>query len=255
MRSQNPLSTISYNTDEFIISLMEELVKEDIIRSWCYIWHDPEKNENKRHIHFYCEPIDVVDTKVFRNKFEQPDPNGGLPLGCMPFDKSKPLPWLLYAIHDKDYMEEKKLVKLYEYSFDDIKFSDESFKETMYALYISWKDGQQWNQKKVANSMKQYTRLGLPYSEWITDNITHVSISNVKNLRDLYGAFWEIENCRINDYINLLKSDDVLDLDIQTEICTDISKYEVRTIKAKDKYCYEQLKLVFSLNDLDIDNY
>lgn len=254
MRTQGPISTISYNSDKFLNSLMNELIETCVVENWCYINHQPEASEKECHKHFYCENFDVVDTDVFRKKFTEANPDGGDDNHAMPFKKSKRLEWLLYALHDEEYMAEKKLTKKYNYSIDDVVFSSESFKEEMLALYLSWKEDRIWNTKQISKSMVQYTRLGLHYSIWITENIHHVAIPNIKNLQTLYNSYEEVENYRISNYIEILKNGSVFDdVDYMKEIATDISKYELSAICVQDKRIYEQLKLVFTQNGIDIN--
>lgn len=106
MATQKPLSTISYNTESFLSERLLSLYKSHIIQSYQYIKHKGEDGD-KDHIHLRIEPNKRIDPMDLAEKFIELDPNNVKPLCCRPFRPSKEEDWLLYAVHDKDYLKLK----------------------------------------------------------------------------------------------------------------------------------------------------
>ena len=106
MKTSKPVSTISYNSEEFLKAKLDYLVRSGEIAFWFYIKHhgefdDVTNMQDKDHIHLYCEFADRVDTIKLGEMFLEYE-NGDLnskPLRCMPFRVSKPYDAILYA-HD-----------------------------------------------------------------------------------------------------------------------------------------------------------
>lgn len=125
MATQKPISSISYNTLPFFESVIKELYDQHIICNYMYILHKGEGGD-KDHIHFYLEPnrrIDKMDIQAlfFEVDLKHPDKK---PLGVLTFRPSKEEDWILYAVHDEQYLRLKygdfeKNEKI-PYSFTDI---------------------------------------------------------------------------------------------------------------------------------------
>lgn len=111
MKTSKPISTISYNSEEFLKAKLDYLVKNNTIEFWFYVKHlgeyDKETNiQDKDHIHLYIQCCDRVDTVKLREQFVEYE-NGDLnskPLQCMPFQTSKPYDALLYDLHYQPYL-------------------------------------------------------------------------------------------------------------------------------------------------------
>lgn len=114
--TDRPISTVSYNTEPFLLAKLKELTDAHIIQSWSYIKHVGEDGD-KDHIHLRMEPNRRIDKMTIKEYFEEPDPDCELPLGCLPFRPSKEEDWMLYVVHDSTYMK--------------IKYNDEDEKEKL----------------------------------------------------------------------------------------------------------------------------
>lgn len=135
--SKHPLSTISYNTDEFLKLRLEQLKAKDMISHYMYIHHkgetdpnDPNEIPEKDHIHLIVFPLKSLDMIALRKRFEEPDPTNDKPLGVRPFHITKDnrvVDWELYAIHDPRYLRGKGLKRDYHYSHKDIITDDIDF--------------------------------------------------------------------------------------------------------------------------------
>lgn len=127
MKTIKPIGSISYNSESFLIKVLEELYNTGTIEDYRYIIHYAEGPELKDHFHLIVFPNGRINTFELRKMFEEPDPNNKLPLGCMPFRYSEPLNWILYVLHDKEYLKahprEDDLDEeenQYQYEIDDI---------------------------------------------------------------------------------------------------------------------------------------
>lgn len=105
MATQKPQSTISYNTEPFLREKLETWYQAHIIQSYQYICHKGEDGD-KDHIHLRIEPnkkLDVMDLAEQLREYQL----GKKPLGCRPFRPSKEEDWILYAVHDEQYLKIK----------------------------------------------------------------------------------------------------------------------------------------------------
>ena len=132
MKTSKPISTISYNSVEFLKAKLDYLVRSGEVAFWYYIKHhgeyDKETNmQDKDHIHVYLEFADRVDTIKLGEMFLEYE-NGDLnskPLKCMPFRVSKPYDALLYNIHHAQYLLQNTI--------DDIVTSDRDYLNQIYS--------------------------------------------------------------------------------------------------------------------------
>lgn len=119
------LSSVSFNTVDFLRSVLTDLLNEGVITMYHFIKHYPETDLTKEHFHLFISPSRRVDPVVIRRNFIEPIPGNDKPLGCLPFVVSKFPDWLLYSLHDSDYLASKNKVRQHSYKLSDI-FSSES---------------------------------------------------------------------------------------------------------------------------------
>ena len=140
MKTSKPVSTISYNSEEFLKAKLDYLTKSGSIAFWYYIKHNGEYDtetgvQDKDHIHLYVESGDRVDTIKLGEMFVE-YPNGdfnALPLKCMPFRVSKVYDALLYNIHHSQYLLMKFEKKEFSYTLDDIVTNDRDYLNQLYS--------------------------------------------------------------------------------------------------------------------------
>lgn len=140
MKTSKPISTISYNSEEFLKAKLDYLVRSGEIAFWFYIKHhgefdDVTNMQDKDHIHLYCEFADRVDTIKLGEMFLEYE-NGDLnskPLRCMPFRVSKPYDAILYDIHHEQYLLQKMEHKEFAYTLDDIVTNDRDYLNQIYS--------------------------------------------------------------------------------------------------------------------------
>lgn len=127
MRTTKPFSTISYNTEHFLIDKLNELVRKRVIKFWAFIEHIPEEDEKKKHKHLYMIPNGQLDTDQLDEFFREIDIEDVTrpPLGIKMVVSSKWDDWYLYACHDSAYLATKGQSRKYHYTDDDFKVSDD----------------------------------------------------------------------------------------------------------------------------------
>lgn len=106
MATQKPQSTISYNTELFLREKLETWYQAHIIQSYQYICHKGEDGD-KDHIHLRIEPNKKLDVMDLAEQLREYPPGKDKPLGCRPFRPSKEEDWILYAVHDEQYLKIK----------------------------------------------------------------------------------------------------------------------------------------------------
>lgn len=106
MATQKPQSTISYNTEPFLREKLETWYQAHIIQSYQYICHKGEDGD-KDHIHLRIEPNKKLDVMDLAEQLREYQLGKDKPLGCRPFRPSKEEDWILYAVHDEQYLKIK----------------------------------------------------------------------------------------------------------------------------------------------------
>jgi len=128
MATQKPISTVSYNTEAFLREKLNTWIEEHIIQAYMYICHKGEDGD-KDHIHLRIEPNKKLDPMDLSEKLKEYDPKKpDKPLCVRPWRPSKEEDWILYVVHDPQYLKLKygggeKGEKL-PYSWQDIKAND-----------------------------------------------------------------------------------------------------------------------------------
>lgn len=126
MQTAKPISTISYNTEPFLVQTLNALVKAKRIDFWAYIHHFPEDDEVKlkHHFHVYLEPSKRTQTATLKEEFLELDPDNDKPLGVLTFHSSRFTDWYLYALHDEAYLASKYQTRVHHYEGDQVKTMD-----------------------------------------------------------------------------------------------------------------------------------
>lgn len=106
MATQRPISTISYNTRPFLLEKLEDLRQAHKIQYYYVIFHKGEDGD-KDHSHVYVVPNCRLDPMVLSEYFKEYISGSDKPLGCMAWRPSKESDWILYAVHDKEYLAAK----------------------------------------------------------------------------------------------------------------------------------------------------
>lgn len=114
-----PFSTISYNTNDFLIMQLNELIRTKKISFWCFIEHLAESDELKPHKHLFIIPNGKIDTSSLDTYFEEFDIDNDKPLKCIFFQSSRFVDFYLYTLHDADYLRSKCQDRKYHYTREE----------------------------------------------------------------------------------------------------------------------------------------
>lgn len=103
--TSKPIGTISYNTPNFLMKTIYYLRDNGFIDDYRIILHYGEEENKKDHFHLLLYPARRLDPARIQKLFDEPDfQNPDKPLSVLPFRYSEPLNWLLYALHDREYL-------------------------------------------------------------------------------------------------------------------------------------------------------
>ncbi len=129
MRTSKPFATISYNTKDFLIKRLNELIQARKIDFYAFIEHLPEEDETKSHKHLFVVPSRQYDTFTFCDELKEIDKNNlsGKPLGCIACRSSKFGDWYLYGLHDIGYLATKGQTRKYYYTKAEFIVSEEDY--------------------------------------------------------------------------------------------------------------------------------
>lgn len=128
MKTSRPFSTISYNSKDFLISKLDELVRKRYISFYAFVEHYPEEDEKKKHKHLLIIPNGQVDTDQITDILQELDLTNPLkPLGVMPWRNSKWGDWYLYSCHDSAYLTSKGQTRGHHYQESDFISSNDDF--------------------------------------------------------------------------------------------------------------------------------
>lgn len=137
MKTSKAFSTISYNSEGFLLDKLQRLVDTRKIDFFAFVEHFPEDDETKMHKHLFIVPNGKVDTDQVRSELVEVDPTNPLspPLGCLPMKSSKFADWYLYSSHDTNYLTCKGQSRKYHYPRDDFQVSDiDYFSEEIHTI-------------------------------------------------------------------------------------------------------------------------
>lgn len=150
MRTKKEISTISYLSPEFLKNSLNALMKDHVISDYMFIFHKMEEDEKKDHIHLWIRPNTLIDTMYLQEYLVEYDPkNPSKPKKCIDFRTTSTDDWILYSVHDPDYLLTKGETRKYSYTKDDIVSPDpDNFDQLWFNAYHGSKFAEQQRQLK-----------------------------------------------------------------------------------------------------------
>lgn len=183
MNTIKPISTVGYNTKDFLDIKLKELTDGGIISFYAYIYHKPEPKDNgdpdkKTHYHLYLEPNKRTDTMWIQNKLKEYDPTNPEPLKAQPFRFSKDFGnWYLYGIHDPIYLMTKGLSRHYTYTKEDITTNDKDYLNSKIQTIT-----EEANKINYYYDMNEYQNKGYDFMQYaVARNINPMQLNAYRN--------------------------------------------------------------------------
>lgn len=210
MATQKPISTISDNTESFLIEKLQILFDAHIIQAWQYITHKGEDGD-KDHIHLRIEPNKRVDPMELSDMFKEYENGKDKPLGVRPWRQSKEEDWFLYAVHDSDYLLNKygcgERGEKLPYDWKDINTSPDYDLET---AWIRAKAAQKHSSvnitKSIQNGQKPVDLLLQGENPYIVSNVLHLlSGTDYSRLAAEYNMLSEEHKSLVEEHKRLVE--------------------------------------------------
>ena len=181
MRTSLPVSTISYNTTEFLKQALDAMLQQGEISFWVFIHHKGESGD-KDHCHVYCEPSRLRTQDDWKKQyFLEFDPEHPTkPLSVTVWRKSNWKDWYLYGLHNKLYLMTKGERKQYEYSREDFVCSDDD----VFTEYIADCDVPVGDSTFLA--VKACVESGFTWAEAVASGI--IPTKNLSGAREVFAV-------------------------------------------------------------------
>lgn len=137
MKTKQKISTICYNSVDYLKSKLEDLLNAGRIDFYAFVPHKAEEDEKKDHIHLLIFPNGNVNTNDLNEYFYEYVPDSDKPLGTCGIwhivGKNNLSDWFLYAVHDVVYCRLKGYSdRKYTYTSKDIITSNEDGLDEMF---------------------------------------------------------------------------------------------------------------------------
>lgn len=223
MKTSKPISTISYNSPNFLRNKIEEWKKKGLIEFGMWIKHFPDEDNKKVHYHVYLKPAKLIQTmdleedsceipKLYDDKgLPMPvNENAGSalmlsdikPLKMIGFRNSKEDDWILYGIHDPTYLAEKGLTRNHHYTFSDI---ESTCKETLLDMITHLVDNRKG---RLEVRLFDLINMGLSWKEIVTTGIVPM-----KQMHNAFLFYKAITSQLFEDYRDSKPKEQYVDVD------------------------------------------
>lgn len=175
------ISSISYNTPEFLKGKLYDLVRQGVLEYAYWIFHKPESDEKKSHAHFVVKPNRRLDTSALRNLFIEPVACEELPRGVHPFrPTSRISDWILYNAHDVNYLIRKGETRKIHYGQKDFLSTDRDMFDE------DWRDCHRANDSKIP-ILKDLADKGVPWVQVVS--MGFLPVNQLFQYKDIFFTF------------------------------------------------------------------
>lgn len=183
MKTSKAFATISYNTDDFLIDKLNDLLRSHKIDFWAYINHLPEEDEKKAHKHLLIIPNGQFDTSQLIDYLNEYENGASKPLTCIASHKVNSFgDWYYYNLHDSKYLSMKGQSRKHTYEMGDFIVSDSDyFLELVHNIDMT----------KLFRSQRFFEGLdnGLSIIEMVKHGIIPIQqVSAFMNIATMYGS-------------------------------------------------------------------
>lgn len=187
MRTSKPIATISYNSQDFLVHQLDELIKNHKICDYMFINHFAEEDEKKNHIHLWIKPNTLLDTMDLQKHFTEINPsNPTKPFKCIDFRLSQVDDWILYNQHYEPYLASKGESRKFHYTRDDFVYNDEDTFDDLYNHAFKGSDWAKRNQILEALAQGQMNPTQLILNGTVPLNMAS-QLNSFKYMQTHYG--------------------------------------------------------------------
>lgn len=184
MRTRNAVSTISYNSDEFLERKLNNMVRCHQLQYWAYFNHKAEDNEKRDHKHLFLLPDHIVDTASLQDELCELHPDGTLDT-CKLFRPSKWGDWYFYGLHDPAYLSchyDNDKPKKFRYQASDLVCSDTDIRQALDET-INYSELLSPSLKVV----REHAEAGIPIQDFL--RLFPVKKSEVRYIKEIYSLY------------------------------------------------------------------
>lgn len=188
MQTTKLISSISYNSETFLVGKLHTLVRSGILEYAHWVKHFPEDDETKEHIHIVVKPNKRLDTSALRNEFLEVLPNEDKPRCLLPFrTTSRMSDWMLYSAHDVLYLLKKDETRKYQYEKADFRSTDSDL------LDEDWRDCHRTSDSHIP-TLKRMASEGFTWEKVVS--MGFLPINQYFAYRDMYFQFFQSNTSR-----------------------------------------------------------
>lgn len=181
MRTSKPISTISYNSEEFLRGKIEYWKNQGLIEFGMWIRHEPDEDNKKVHFHVFLKPAKLIQTMDLEMDSCELDPNfPDKPLKMIGFRVSKENDWVLYGLHDKEYLASKGMQRNIHYDLGDIQSTDS---DTLADIITHLNDERKG---KLETRIMECVGMGLNWAEIVGSGL--IPLRHMHNAKLLFDA-------------------------------------------------------------------
>lgn len=185
MNTTKLVSTIAYNTPDFLAGKLRDLVRQGIIEYAHWIQHKAEEDEKKDHFHLVLKPNKRLNTGALQNEFKETVAGEDKPRGVLPFQSSKMQDWILYAVHDRAYLIRKnKQMRKFQYEKGDIRTTEPDL------LDEDWKDAHEGEDTRIGQII-DLAKKGITWKDVLQMGI--IPTNQLFQFREVFFTFYETE--------------------------------------------------------------
>lgn len=197
MKTSKPISTISYNTENFLRNKIYEWKKDGIIEYGMWIYHRPDVDGDKPHYHVYLQPSMLIQTdflieqsieidtswkplESYADEKEKERHEKKQFLKMTVFKSSEPNNWILYGLHDENYLLQKGLTRNEHYEISDLESTCDDTLMEMVSCAFDFRNNKL--EFRIIESVKQ----GVSWQAMVSSGM--IPLKQISGARLLYMA-------------------------------------------------------------------
>ena len=166
MNTSKAIAGISYNSPAFLQGKIEEWKSSGLIEFGAFIYHKAEEGEKKDHFHVYLLPAKRLQTVDLENdSFEFDKKHPDKPFKIVGLSPSKEADWILYVLHDIEFLREKGLERKYHYSLEDFITTDQDLFDIMVSRIADNRKG------KIEYRVVQMIKSGMTWEQMVSSGL------------------------------------------------------------------------------------